>query len=204
MNRRDFLGKSTAMFFTTLLTGTFGLPRFAIPEYLEDWRPHSPLGKDGPAPVPEITAVVDIIVPPDPEIPNDFKGSDYGGDWVLAATLGELGQYMAAMMLNSYARGLYGRRFMNCTAVEQMEAVKEWIREREDINPLLSDMLSGILTISMIGTYEENDPEAERELFESMNWYDPEDPTGTFRLPCEGYPDTRQFPVTLKKGLRDD
>ena len=85
-----------------------------------------------------------------------------------------------------------------------MDALKQWILEREDLNPLLSEMLSGVLTIAMIGTYEENNPEDELVLFESMGWYDPEDPSGTFRIPNEGYPDARQFPVKLKKGLRDD
>ena len=42
-------------------------------------------------PLPEITAVVDVLVPADPEIPGDFKGSDYHGDQVVADTLGDLG-----------------------------------------------------------------------------------------------------------------
>jgi len=202
MNRREFISRTTAAFFTTLFAGSLAAPRTAIPDEIDDWHPLNPLGKDGPAPLPEITAAVNVIVPADPEIPGDFVGSDYDGDWVLASTLGELGQMMAKVMLDQFARQVAGKSFMDCTNEERMAAIKQWIREREDLSPTLNELLSGILTISMIGTYEDNDPEAELELFESMGWYDPQDVAGTFHIPCEGYPDARLFPVRLKKGLQ--
>jgi len=202
ISRRDFLITSTTAFFTALLTGPLKAGELGVLVEQLNWKPLDPRRESGPAPLPEITAAVDVIVPPDPEIPDDFKGSDYGGDWVLAATLGELGQYSAVYFLNKFAKQTAGKKFINCTPEEQIEAIRQWIRERDDMNKTFSDLLSGILTVSMIGTYEENEPEAELELFESMGWYDPQDPSGTFRIPCEGYPDANQTPVRLKKGLR--
>ncbi len=201
MNRRQFLIGSSAAFISSLVAG-LGLPRAALPINPEEWTPADPQLGDGPAPLPEITAVVDIIVPADPEIEGDFKGSDYYGDWVLAATLGEMGQLMAVQFLNKYARQTAGKKFINCTPEEQLTALKQWIIEREELNPTFNQMLSGILTVSMIGTYEVDDPDLQLELFESMNWYDPNDPSGTFHIPCEGYVDAKVFPVTLKKGLK--
>ncbi|NLH48398.1 MAG: hypothetical protein GX444_07325 [Myxococcales bacterium] len=202
MNRREFLFTSTAMMFSALLANTAGLKGKAFADELDGWMPGDPRRKDGPAPAPEITAVVDIIVPPDPEIPGDFKGSDYGGDWVLAATMGSMGQMMAVLYLNRYAKQTAGKKFIQCTDEEKMAALHQWIAERDDQSYLINQMLSGILTVSMIGTYEVEDPDLSLELFESMNWFDPEDPDGTFHLPCEGYPDAKMFPVRLKKGLR--
>lgn len=203
MDRRQFLLTTSATLFSTMVAGNVAKSGFAMPFEIATWRPSSPLLQDGPAPRPEITAVVDVIVPPDPDIPGDFKGSDYGGDWVLAATLGEMGQLAVVLFLNHYAKQIAGVKFINCTPEDQLEAVKEWIRDRTNQPTVINEMLTGVLTISMIGTYEENDPEDELELFEAMNWYDPNDPTGTFRLPCEGYPDSFIFPVALKKGVKE-
>ncbi len=198
MDRRKFLANSMTTFFGMIMANKVGASVF-LPKI------SGKAGKlSGPAPKPEITAAVDIIVPADPEIPNDFKGSDYGGDWAVAAALGDLGQIGVVFYLNQYARKTSGNSFMGCNEGERLEAIKQWVREREQIEPILSDMLTGLMSIGMIGTFEENEPEAEKRLFESMNWYDPNDPTGTFRIPCEGYPDSYIFPVTLKKGVKEE
>jgi len=202
MDRREFLLTSGAALFSTLLASSLKAFGDELAPELAKWRPGSPLGKNGPAPMAEITAAVDTIVPADPEIPGDFKGSDYGADWIVAATLTDLGQIAVVVFLDRYAKKVAGLKFIDCTPDQRLEAIKQWIREREEMDPMLNDMLTGLLTMSMIGTYEENDPDAEARLFESMGWYDPLDPAGTFRIPCEGYPDARQFPVRLKKGFR--
>jgi hypothetical protein len=202
MNRRQFLKASMMAFASGVILSQKGLADLALPFDLSKWRPSSPYSTDGPAPRPEITAVVDVIVPADPEVPNDFTGSDYHADWVLAATLGDMGQLAVAFYLNKYARQIAGRKFLKCTPEEKLEALRQWIREREDLLPAMNELLTGVLTISMIGTYEENTKEEELELFESMGWYDPDDPAGTFRLPNEGYADSFIFPAKLKKGIR--
>jgi hypothetical protein len=202
MDRRRFIGSAAGAMVAAFLSRSTALSDVAGPFALQDWEPGDPRSKEGPAPEPEITALVDVMVPADPDIPNDFSGSDYDADWVVAASLGSAGQLVAVMMLNRYAKQVHGRRFLYCNPEQQMDAIKQWIIEREELAPLLSEMLSGLLTLSMIGTYEDNDEVDELELFESMGWYDPNDPTGTFRIPCEGYPDARAFPVMLKKGLQ--
>ncbi|MDP8257601.1 MAG: hypothetical protein P9M14_17780 [Candidatus Alcyoniella australis] len=202
MDRRTFITTTTVGLFSTLLSTS--IMAQDLPLGFQDWRPGDPLNKSGPAPLPEITAAVDVIVPADPEIPNDFKGSDYHGDWVLAAYLENVGQYAVALMLNKYSKQAVGKSFfLDCDDAERLAAIRAWVSEREELAPLIKDMLTGLLTISMIGTFEENTEEEWKVLFESMNWYDPQDPTGTFRYPCEGYPDCQQFPVALRKGLRN-
>ena len=76
------------------------------------------------------------------------------------------------------------------------------MRERDAQQPLVRDLLTALLSLSMIGTFEENTADEQAKLFASMGWYDPRDPAGTFRLPNEGYVDSYLFPVYLKKGLR--
>ena len=187
-----------------MLAGKAGAASIFFPKDLEGWKKGKVSKKSGPAPKAEVTAAVDVIVPADPEIPGDFKGSDFGGDWAVAAMMGDLGQIALVFYLNQYARKVNGKSFMACDETERLEAIKQWIREREEIEPLLAEMLIGLMSIGMIGTYEENDEAEEKRLFESMNWYDPDDPTGTFRIPCEGYPDSFIFPVTLKKGVKEE
>jgi hypothetical protein len=202
MDRRRFLTNSAATFAATLAAGTLGLPKYVNPSDMTGWIPGDPRSTGGPAPLPEISAVVDILVPADPDVPGDFKGTDYYGDWVLAATLGDMGQMAVVYFLNKYAKQTAGRKFINCTPEEQMTALKQWVSEREDLSPMFNEMLTGVLTISVIGTYEIEDPDERKELFASMGWYDPNDPGGTFRIPCEGYVDAKMFPVGLKKGLQ--
>ena len=160
--------------------------------------------KDGPDPKPEITALVDVLVPPDPEIPGDFKGSDYGADRVLAAFLGDMAQTLAVGLLDDYAQEVASVNFVDCTAEQQLEAISAWIRDRDNLSPLINDLLTGLLTVSVIGTYEENTEEEQQVLFESMGWFDPEDPAGTLRIPCEGYADSYQFPARLRRGVNDE
>jgi hypothetical protein len=106
------------------------------------------------------------------------------------------------MMLNRYARRVAGKKFTACTAGEQLDAIKQWVSEREAQQPLVRDLLTALLSLSMIGTFEDNAPAEQTAVFTSMGWYEPDDPAGTFRLPNEGYVDSCIFPVRLKKGLR--
>ena len=150
----------------------------------------------------EIIAAVDVLVPSDPEIPGDFKGSDYGGDKVVAAMLGDAGQILVVTQLNKYAQQTAGKPFIDCSAEEQLAAIQQWIREREGMVPLMNELLIGFLSLSVIGTYENNPPDVQEALFEKMGWFDPADPAGTFRIPNEGYVDVHAFPPALKKGVR--
>ena len=203
MNRRQFMAGTSAAIFVALLEGPTGAAwQIGEQEFeMVTWRHMNTRYKSGPAPLAEITAAVDVIVPADPEVPNDFKGSDYGGDWVLAGTLGSAGQIAMKVMLDRYSKQVNGKKFMAANDDERIEAIRQWIREREEVSPLILEMLTGLLTISMIGTFEANDKEERERLFETMGWYDPEDPAGTFRVPCEGYPDSHIWPVRLKKGF---
>ncbi len=192
MNRRNFLMSTSAAFLSTLLSDSL----------LEVIGFDS--GKAMAAePDAALTAAVDVLVPPDPKIPGDFKGSDYGGDVVLAETLG-VGATLLVGQLNSYASRVTcnNASFVDLTPNQQLDAIKIWVTERDQLSVINRDLLSALIGISMIGTFERNTPAQREVLFESMGWYDPQDPGGTFRVPCEGYPDSFQFPVALKKGLK--
>ncbi len=193
MNRRNFILTSSAAFVSTLLSN----------HLLEIFGIDSGKALAATTPDPAITAAVNVMVPPDPLIPGDFKGSDYGGDVVLAETIGA-GQLLLVSQLDSYASKVTcnNASFVNCTPNQQLEAIKLWIMERDQISAVNRDLLSALLGVSMMGTFERNTPEQREVLFESMGWYDPNDPGGTFRIPCEGYVDSYQFPVALKKGLK--
>lgn len=201
MNRRDFIISSTSVFFTALVADAAQGSNLKISCNVYEGAGQAQAG-GMVRPWPAVTAAVDVLVPADPDIPGDFKGSDYGADKVLAGTLGFVGQAFLTLLLNRYARTVAGKKFTACTAGEQLEAVKQWVREREDQFPLVRDMLTGLLSLSMIGTFEDNTPDEQAAVFASMGWYDPADPSGTFRLPNEGYVDSHTFPVKLKKGLR--
>lgn len=194
MNRRNFLVTSAAALFSTLLSDS-------LLELIGSSR-----GKVWAATTPNaaVTAAVNVIVPADPNIPGDFKGSDYGADAIIAETLGDAGQTFLVTLLDSYASRVTcnNTTFIRLSPNQQLEAIRIWISERSSISATNRDLLSALLTISLIGTYERNTPEQRNVLFASMGWYDPNDPDGTFHLPCEGYPDSYQFPVSLKKGLR--
>jgi hypothetical protein len=202
MNRREFLVASwTAALSSAFLASVGRLGRAdakAAPGALTP----NPKTDGQAAPLPEITAVVDTLIPPDPDVPGDFKGSDYHGDYVLAANLGDTGQNVVVMMLNQYAQNAAGKDFIACTPDERLAALKAWIVDAASLDPLIQDMLTGVLTLSMIGTFERNPPEEQEKLFTSMGWYDPADPAGTFRVPNEGFVDSFQFPVHLKDGVR--
>ena len=195
MKRRDFLQASTVTLLSTLLGGSAvtALDRAAAAATTD---------ATGPTPLPEITAAVNVMVPPDPEVPGDFKGSDYGGDAQVARVLGQAGQTMAAGQLNAFAQKTAGKRFVDATPDQQLEAIKEWIRERDDLAPLLGQLLSGMVAVGVIGSYEPDDAGQREEVFTRMGWFLPEDPSGTARIPCEGYPDAANLPVSLKKGVR--
>jgi len=199
MDRRRFLFTSLA----SLLSAAAGVvpSRSLLAAEGEggDWVPLLDLSV---TPKKEISAAVDVLVPPDPEIPGDFKGTDFGGDKVVAAMLGDPGQIMVVAQLNQYANKTASKPFIECSSDEQLAAIQQWIREREGMAPLMNELLIGFLSLSVIGTYENNPPDVQEALFEKMGWFDPKDPAGTFRIPNEGYVDVHVFPPALKKGVR--
>ncbi|MCP4715801.1 MAG: hypothetical protein GY868_11845 [Deltaproteobacteria bacterium] len=199
LDRRSFLTATTAALFAALLPNGNAAD---LPPELSQWRPAGPLSSTDAEPLPEITAAVDILMPADPDIADDFKGSDYGADAVVAASLGRAGQEAVIIFLNRYALQAANKPFRRCTAAEQLDAVKSWVSEREALQPLVKDLLTGLVSLAMIGTFENNDAQSQLDLFQKMGWYDPADPSGTFRTPNEGYPDVFQFPVSLKKGIK--
>ncbi len=201
MNRREFVIVSSAAFFGAMM----GLPGerngFAMASEAVQRLKSNPLGLDGPDPLPEITAAVNVLVPADPDIPGDFKGSDYNGDRVVAYVLGDMGQASAVGFLNKYAQETASKDFIDCNDDERLGTIQAIVLARAELEGDMRDLLTGLLTMSMIGTFENNSSEENEVLFESMGWYDPNDPAGTFRIPNEGYVDAQIFPVTLKKGL---
>ena len=200
MNRRDFITYSTAAFFSALVADSASGRELKLSCNMFAGSAQA-YAKGAVRPWREVTAAVDVLVPVDPEIDGDFKGSDYGADTVLAATLGFAGQAFLTMMLNQYARRVAGKKFTACTAGEQLDTIKKWVSEREQQKPLLRDLLTAMLSLSMIGTFENNTAAEQTAVFTSMGWYEPDDPAGTFRLPNEGYVDSHIFPVRLKKGV---
>jgi len=201
MNRRQFLAGSIAALFASLLPVPVRAGRVPLFRKLSGWHIKGSLTKTATAPLPCITAAVDVLVPADPDIESDFKGSDYRADWIVADAVGWLGQLLLTVFLNYYALITAGSFFVNCTRQQQLDAIKAWVRNRGDQVPIVKDLLSGMLTLSLIGTYEANSEQEQRQLFTSMGWFDPDDPAGTFRIPNEGYPDSFQLPVRLKKGM---
>ena len=201
MNRRDFITYSTAAFFSALVADTAAGRELKLSCNIFAGSAQA-TAKGAVRPWPAVTAAVDVLVPADPEIEGDFTGSDYGADKVLAATLGFAGQAFLTLQLNGYARTVAGKKFTSCTAAQQLDAIKQWVSEREQQKPLLRDLLTAMLSLSMIGAFEDNTVADQTALFTSMGWFDPDDPAGTFRLPNEGYVDSSIFPVRLKKGVR--
>lgn len=178
----------------TALPGRFGRYGAAFAGDGEDlWK----VLEDGPEPLPEITAAVDILVPADPEIPGDFKGSDYGGDLVLAAMVGDLGQIAIKSQLDIWSQAVNGIPFIDGDDDQRLEAIREWVRHRDELDALSKDLLSGLVSFAVLGTYENNPPDQREALYMSMGWFDPKDPSGTFRVPNSGYVDSHLFPVSL-------
>jgi hypothetical protein len=200
MDRRRFLFTSMASLFSAAAGVVPARSLFAAEGKADgDW---APLVDESVKPRREISAAVDVLVPADPEIPGDFKGTAYGGDKVVAAMLGDPGQILVVTQLNQYANKTASKPFIECSPEEQLAAIKQWISEREGMAPLMNELLIGFLSLSVIGTYENNPPEVQREIFEKMGWFDPKDAAGTFRIPNEGYVDVHVFPPALKKGVR--
>lgn len=136
-----------------------------------------------------ITAAVDTILPADPDIPGDYHASDYGADGVVAAKLGLLGQVFAVQLLNRYAKRTADKRFIQCSQSQRTEAIKAWILEKDTLPVFEKEILSGLLSMTSIGTFEQESAPVREQLYEFMGWYDPADPLGTFRIPCDGYRD---------------
>jgi hypothetical protein len=204
-SRRDFLVDSCLALFWGLLGGSrAALADPGVREVVGPFRLAGTRFKSDIVPVPEITAAVDVLVPADPDIPGDFTGSDYGADRVVAGFLGDLGQLAATAFLDRFAREVADKSFLDCTESERLEAIKVWIRERETVDPMFAEVLTGLLTLSLVGTYEGNSQAEQQTLFTAMGWFDPEDPTGTFRVPNEGYPDAHLLPVGLRLRQGDE
>ncbi len=201
MKRRDFLQGSTVSLLAAVLGGSAVtlLERAAAAGTDAAGRA---AGDTDVTPLPEITAAVDVMVPADPDVPGDFTGSQYGGDAQVARVLGQAGQSMAALQLNTFAQKTAGKTFMACTPDERIEAIRQWIRERDDLAPLLVQLLSGMVAVGVIGSYEPDDDDQRRDVFTRMGWYLPADPSGSARIPSEGYPDAANLPASLKKGVR--
>ena len=173
MDRRQFFLTSAAV------SGSILLPR----------NPAQSSQADALGPFRAITAAVDTILPADPDVPGDFKASDYGADRVVATKLGLLGQLFAVQLLNRYAKRTADKRFIQCSHAERTEAIKAWILEKDSLPVFEKDILSGLLSMTSIGTFEQESTPVREHLYEFMGWYDPSDPTGTFRIPCDGYRD---------------
>jgi hypothetical protein len=202
MKRREFLNASTVTLLSTLLGGTAVTALARKADGATDPATGHGGGETDPVPLPEITAAVDVMVPPDPDLPGDFKGSDYGGDLQVARVLGPAGQAMAAAQLNAFSQKTAGKRFVDGSPDEQIEAIRQWIRERDDLAPLLGQLLSGMVAVGVIGSYEPDDAAQRQEVFTRMGWFLPIDPSGSARIPSEGYPDAGNLPASLKKGVR--
>lgn len=173
MNRRQFLLASTAVPATLVLQ-----QKWARAAQRKQIRP-----------LKAITAAVDTILPADPDIPGDFKASDYGADVTVANKLGALGQVFAVVLLNRYAAQIANKRFTQCSPAQRLEAIKAWIMEKDTLPVFERDLLSGLLSMTSIGTFEQESASVREHLYESMGWYDPADPLGSFRIPCDGYRD---------------
>ncbi|MDJ0764638.1 MAG: hypothetical protein QNJ97_16790 [Myxococcota bacterium] len=143
----------------------------------------------GVTPLRAITAAADTILPADPNVPGDFKASDYGADAAIAKKLGLLGQIAAVVLLDRYAYRVATKRFIYCSDEERLEAMQAWILEKDTLPTFEKDLLSGLLSMTAIGTWEQDSAEVRDFIYESMGWYDPADPLGSFRVPCEGYSD---------------
>ncbi len=194
MKRREFMLTSAAALLMTALPGRFGRYDAAFAEDADAlWR----VIDDGPDPLPEISAAVDTLVPADPEVPGDFKGTDYGGDIVLAAMVGDLGQVAIKSQLDLYSNAVNGVAFIDAVEAQRLEAIREWVRNRDELDALSKDLLSGLVSFAVLGTYENNPPDQQQHLFASMGWFDPKDPSGTFRVPNSGYVDSHLFPTPL-------
>lgn len=140
-----------------------------------------------PKPLPAITMMADAILPADPQIPNDFKATDYGADIYVAERLGYLGQLLAVIYLSVYSWKTSRKLFTACTPEEQTDALRAWMADREGLSPLIWDMMLGLYSFTLVGAFEGLPQDMQNELFESMRWYDPAEPRASFRIPCDGY-----------------
>ena len=180
MNRRSFMLASLSSCLAP-----------AVPKMV---RAESPGGLSGARPLPAITAVVDCIMPADPDVPGDFKGSDYGADRFVAERMGFWGQSYAAFLLNKYALQRKWKIFVLCSPADREEVFLHWARRRDELPAMERDVLEGLVALTLAGTFEGHPPEVQRPLYASMGWFDPRDPENTLQIPCEGYPKLAQFP----------
>jgi hypothetical protein len=142
---------------------------------------------DCKSPFRTITAAVDAILPADPDIPGDFKASDYGADYYIAQKVGFLGQLAMAFLLNVYAMRLYFKLFIHCDLAQRQHTLVYWAQRKDSLSPLEKDLLIGLVTMSCIGVFEQKTPDVQEEIYTSMGWYDPSSPEDSFWVPCDGY-----------------
>lgn len=148
---------------------------------------HGVLTAGSPKPLTSITLAVDAVLPKDPLVSGDFAASDYGADAVVAAKLGVLGQGLLAWCLNYYALRSAKKLFVHCREDERCDAIRSWIRNRDNASRISRELLSGLLTLSVVGTFEGKPKEIRDDLYEKMGWYDPDRPGETYNIPCHGY-----------------
>lgn len=176
MNRRSFLKVSSA----GMLLGVT-IKEKAYAGFMDI------LTTGNPQPTRAITAAVDTVLPKDPEVEDDFQASDYGADRYLASQLGWMGQIAFVMYLNKYSRRVARKTFVNCSPEERTKAISTWVREKESCPKMEQELLVGLVSLTTIGTFEGLSAEDQAVLYAKMGWFDPEKPTETFRIPCDGY-----------------
>ena len=140
-----------------------------------------------PKPLRDITLAVDTILPADPLVADDFAASDWGADTYIAAKLGYLGQSLCVWYLNSYAFKTSRRLFSALDEEQRRQAIRAWILERKTLSRISSDLLSGLLSLTVVGTFEGKPREVRDQLYAKMGWFDPSRPTATYHIPCDGY-----------------
>lgn len=140
-----------------------------------------------PKPIKDISLAVDTVLPADPLVAGDFTATAFGADVYLASKLGYLGQAMVSWNLNFYSMKTTRKLFAYAGAEGRLKAVRAWILDRDNISHLSKDLLSGLLSLSVVGTFEGKPKEVRDHLYEKMGWYDPKQPLSTYHIPCDGY-----------------
>lgn len=184
MRRRRFLGVSLL----SSLSGLISIKDATAKVQKVSYRTFKNIATSGnPQPSKTITQVVDVILPQDPEIENDFKASDFGAHHYLAKQLGVLGQPAMAFYLNRYSFQLYQKTFTNLNVEQQTAAVRAFVLDRDRLSAIGQDLLTALFALTTIGTFEGLQKDQQDHLYEFMGWYDPRRPKETYHHPNDGY-----------------
>lgn len=140
-----------------------------------------------PKPMRAISLAVDTVLPADPLVQDDFAATDYQADVYVASKLGYLGQLAAIWNLNWYSLKTSARVFSLCNEQQRLSAIRAWIHDRDRIGRISRDLLSGLLSLSVAGTFEGKDQATRDTLYAKMGWYDATRPQATYHWPCDGY-----------------